>query len=167
MIFEESVAKAAAIVTTATGKVKDVLQEHRRIDECRPPFLAFLRLSCFIPYTVNNLTFFKSRKLRGVPLHLRLFSPDNSYGRYCLKGVVVVKSCYHTSCKGILAHRQDGIHYVYKALTTKESAQKSAVRNLVSTLFYGKASGAVVAILDFDGTSLTEEEIEQIRRKIR
>ena len=68
--------------------------------------------------------------------------------------------------KGTLTYRQDGVRYVYKALTTKESAQKSAVRNIVSTLFYGKASDAVVAILDVAGSSLTEEEIEQIQRKI-
>ncbi len=68
--------------------------------------------------------------------------------------------------KGTLTYRQDGSRYVYRALTTKESAQKSAIRNIVSTLFYGKASDAVVAILDVAGNSLTEEEIERIKNKI-
>jgi len=68
--------------------------------------------------------------------------------------------------KGTLTYRQDGSRYLYKATTTKESAQKSAIRNLVSTLFYGKASDAVVAILDVAGKSLTEEEIERIHEKI-
>ena len=68
--------------------------------------------------------------------------------------------------KGTLIYRQDGSRYLYKATTTKESAQKSAIRNLVSTLFYGKASDAVVAILDVAGKSLTEEEMERIHEKI-
>lgn len=68
--------------------------------------------------------------------------------------------------KGTLTYRQDGARYLYKALTTKESAQKSAIRNLVSTLFYGNASDAVVAILDVAGKSLTEEEVERIQQKI-
>ncbi len=68
--------------------------------------------------------------------------------------------------KGTLTYREDGSRYVYRTLTTKESAQKSAVRNLVSTLFFGNASDAVVAILDVAGKSLTDEEIARIQEKI-
>lgn len=68
--------------------------------------------------------------------------------------------------KGNLSYRDERGRYLYKALTTKESAQKSAIRNLVSTIFYGKASDAMVTLLDLAGSSLTEEEVRRIKAKI-
>ena len=69
--------------------------------------------------------------------------------------------------KKVLSFRDDGGKYLYRANTSKESAQKSALRNLVSTLFYGNASDAVVALLDVAGDSLAEEDLKRIREKIR
>ena len=68
--------------------------------------------------------------------------------------------------KGNLSFRDDRGRYLYKALTTKESAQKSALKDLVSTIFYGKASDVIVTLLDLAGNTLTPEEIDRIKTKI-
>ncbi|MCL2117720.1 MAG: BlaI/MecI/CopY family transcriptional regulator [Planctomycetaceae bacterium] len=68
--------------------------------------------------------------------------------------------------KGNLTFRDDRGRYLYKALTTKESAQKSALKDLVSTIFYGKASDVIVTLLDLAGNTLTPEEIDRINNKI-
>ena len=68
--------------------------------------------------------------------------------------------------KGSLTFRDDRGRYLYKALTTKESAQKSALKDLVSTIFYGNASDVIVTLLDLAGNTLSDDEIERIKNKI-
>lgn len=68
--------------------------------------------------------------------------------------------------KGNLSVRDDRGRYLYKPLTTKESAQKSAIKDVVSTIFYGKAADAMVTLLDLAGSTLSEEEIKRIKAKI-
>ena len=65
-----------------------------------------------------------------------------------------------------VAFREEQGKYLYRPLVSKEAAQKSALKNLLSTIFYGKASDAIITILDLAGDSLSAEELEQIQSKI-
>jgi BlaI family transcriptional regulator, penicillinase repressor len=68
--------------------------------------------------------------------------------------------------KGVLSFRREGKRYLYRAVASKEKAQKSALRRLLANLFSGRASDAMVALLDVAGDSLTDEDFEHLRKLI-
>ena len=68
--------------------------------------------------------------------------------------------------KETITFREEGGKYIYSPLVSKKSTQKSALQNVLGTIFYGKASDAILAILDLAGDSLTNEDIERIQTKI-
>ena len=68
--------------------------------------------------------------------------------------------------KETITFRDDGGKYIYSPLVSKKSTQKSALKNVLGTIFYGKASDAILAILDLAGDSLSNEDIERIQTKI-
>lgn len=65
-----------------------------------------------------------------------------------------------------ITFREEQGKYLYRPLVSKEAAQKSALKNLLSTIFYGKASDAIITMLDLAGDSLSAEELERIQTKI-
>jgi BlaI family penicillinase repressor len=68
--------------------------------------------------------------------------------------------------KGILAYRHQGKRYLYRALDPKEKVQKSALRRIVGTLFAGRPSVALAALLDVAGDSLTDADLDEMRKLI-
>lgn len=68
--------------------------------------------------------------------------------------------------KGALRHEYDGPRYVYIPTVPRESAQKSALRHLVSTFFGGSTAQAVAALLDDDDAKLSGQEIDRLARLI-
>lgn len=67
--------------------------------------------------------------------------------------------------KGALVFRQDGKRYLYRPAIAVESARKSALKDLLSTFFAGRASTAVAALLDVS-EDLSDDELGDIKRLI-
>ena len=74
--------------------------------------------------------------------------------------------------KGAIKHRAEGLRYVYSPVTSRSSAQKKAVSNLMRVFFGGSASQAATALLkqeswsDDELTSL-RDQIERVRKQRR
>jgi len=69
--------------------------------------------------------------------------------------------------KGHVYHEQDGPRYVYVPSVETERARKAALSHLVATFFDGSEEEAVVTLLRMSDVELTEEEVVQIRERIR
>ena len=70
------------------------------------------------------------------------------------------------SDKGVLRVRRDGKRYLYRPAVAAEVASQTALSNLLSTFFGGRASDAVAALLDATGESLTDDELKEIKRMV-
>jgi BlaI family transcriptional regulator, penicillinase repressor len=68
--------------------------------------------------------------------------------------------------KGVLTYRRDGKRYLYKAVMPKPKAQKSALRNLLTNLFGGRATEAMATLLDVAGEDLSDDDFDRMRRMI-
>ena len=68
--------------------------------------------------------------------------------------------------KGALRHEYDGPRYVYIPTVPRESAQKSALRHLVSTFFGGSTAQAVAALLDDKDAKLSKQDIDRLAELI-
>ena len=66
--------------------------------------------------------------------------------------------------KGVIRHRSEGIRYVYSPVTSRTTAQKKAVSNLMRVFFDGSASQAVTALLKQE--SWSDDELEALRKEI-
>ena len=64
--------------------------------------------------------------------------------------------------KGHVRHEEEGLRYVYRPVTTRRAARRSALRHLVGTFFDGSAEQAVAALLGGEAKRLTEVELERI-----
>jgi len=68
--------------------------------------------------------------------------------------------------KGILAYRHQGKRYLYRARDPKEKVQKTVLHRIVSTLFAGRPSVALAALLEVAGDSLTDADLDEMRKLI-
>jgi len=66
--------------------------------------------------------------------------------------------------KGAIRHRSDGQRYVYSPVTSRTTAQKKAVSNLMRIFFSGSASQAVAALLKQE--SWSDAELDALRKEI-
>ena len=66
--------------------------------------------------------------------------------------------------KGHVRHDEVGLRYVYRPVTPRRTARRSALRHLVETFFDGSAEQAVAALLGGEARRLTEPELERIAR---
>ncbi|MCY4120793.1 MAG: BlaI/MecI/CopY family transcriptional regulator [Acidobacteria bacterium] len=66
--------------------------------------------------------------------------------------------------KGHVRHDEEGLRYVYRPVTPRRAARRSALRHLVETFFDGSAEQAVTALLGGEARRLTEPELERIAR---
>ena len=64
--------------------------------------------------------------------------------------------------KGHVRHEEVGLRYVYRPVTPRRAARRSALRHLVETFFDGSAEQAVAALLGGEARRLTEAELERI-----
>ena len=69
--------------------------------------------------------------------------------------------------KGHLRHEADGHRHVYLPVTPRESAQRSALRDLLRTFFGGNTRAAVAALLDASDRRLTDDEVRELERMIQ
>lgn len=72
--------------------------------------------------------------------------------------------------KGVIRHRAEGLRYVYSPVTSKTTAQKKAVSQLMRVFFGGSASEAAAALLKQEQWSDAEldalrEQIDQARKR--
>ncbi len=68
--------------------------------------------------------------------------------------------------KGIVKHKQLGPRYVFVPTASRESAQRSALRHLLSTFFDGSREKMVAALLNDPPASLPEEELDRLAELI-
>lgn len=68
--------------------------------------------------------------------------------------------------KEMVKHGKESRRYIYTPAITEKKARKSALQNLLSTFFEGKASNLVAALLDDKDQDLSEKDIEDIRKMV-
>ena len=68
--------------------------------------------------------------------------------------------------KGHVRHEEEGLRYVYRPVTPRRAARRSALRHLVETFFDGSAEQAVAALLGGEARRLTEPELDRIARVV-
>jgi BlaI family transcriptional regulator, penicillinase repressor len=68
--------------------------------------------------------------------------------------------------KKVLAFRQEGKKYLYRARTSSESAGRSALQRLLQTFFAGQPTHAVAALLDVSAGSLTRDDLDRMKSLI-
>jgi BlaI family transcriptional regulator, penicillinase repressor len=66
--------------------------------------------------------------------------------------------------KGVIRHRAEGLRYVYTPTSSRASARRKALSNLVGVFFGGSPSEAASALLRHE--AWTESEIEALRAEI-
>lgn len=66
--------------------------------------------------------------------------------------------------KGFIRHRAEGLRYVYSPTTSRATAQKKAVGNLMRVFFGGSASQAVSALLKQERWS--DDDLDALRAEI-
>ena len=66
--------------------------------------------------------------------------------------------------KGVIRHRTEGLRYVYSPVTSRTTAQKKAVSNLMNVFFGGSASQAITALLKQE--SWSDDELDALRKEI-
>ena len=66
--------------------------------------------------------------------------------------------------KGHVRHEEEGLRYVYRPVTPRRAARRSALRHLVETFFDGSSEQAVAALLGGEARHLTEPELDRIAR---
>ena len=66
--------------------------------------------------------------------------------------------------KGHVRHEEEGLRYVYRPVTPRRAARRSALRHLVETFFDGSAEQAAAALLGGEARRLTEPELDRIAR---
>jgi BlaI family transcriptional regulator, penicillinase repressor len=64
--------------------------------------------------------------------------------------------------KGHVRHEEESLHYVYLPTLARDTAQRSALRHLVSTFFRGSVEEAVAALLDVSAARLSEDDLDRI-----
>ena len=65
-----------------------------------------------------------------------------------------------------MRHDEEGLRYVYRPVTPRRAARRSALRHLVETFFDGSAERAVTALLGGEARRLSEPELDRIARLV-
>ncbi|MFW6079491.1 MAG: BlaI/MecI/CopY family transcriptional regulator [Gemmatimonadota bacterium] len=68
--------------------------------------------------------------------------------------------------KGHLRRIADGRRYRYVPTTPKPVEQRTTLRRVIRNLFDGSAARAMATLLDLDARRLTEEELDELTRRI-
>lgn len=68
--------------------------------------------------------------------------------------------------KGFLRHQEQGPRYLYRPITPRDTARRSALRHLIDTFFGGSAGEVVATLLDPRSAKLTDEELERLSQLI-
>ncbi|MDX1396123.1 MAG: BlaI/MecI/CopY family transcriptional regulator [Gemmatimonadota bacterium] len=68
--------------------------------------------------------------------------------------------------KGHVTHRREGRRYVYRPVTPRPRAQRTALRHLVDTLFQGSAPRAMATLIDLSSAELDDEDLDELAEAI-
>jgi BlaI family transcriptional regulator, penicillinase repressor len=68
--------------------------------------------------------------------------------------------------KGHVRHAVDGAKYVYSPAVSAERARRSALTHLMHTFFEGSASKAMLALLDSDPGTLSEDDLDRLQARL-
>jgi predicted transcriptional regulator len=68
--------------------------------------------------------------------------------------------------KGYVSHDRDGARYVYRPTVRRETARRSALRDLVTTFFDDSAEDAMAALLEMKDTELSPESLDRMQALI-
>jgi predicted transcriptional regulator len=68
--------------------------------------------------------------------------------------------------KGHVQHVQEGVRYLYSPAQPRQSAARTALKQLVQTFFKGDATQAVAALLSDEELNLSEAELDRLARLI-
>jgi predicted transcriptional regulator len=63
--------------------------------------------------------------------------------------------------KGVVTHREEGRHFVYRPLVTREEVQRSMIGELVDRLFAGDRAALVSHLVESE--TLSREEVDRLR----
>lgn len=64
--------------------------------------------------------------------------------------------------KGYVEHRTDGPRYLYRAVVRRSEAETTALKHVLQTFFGGSVSKAVAALVQMNGSDLSEEELDRL-----
>lgn len=64
--------------------------------------------------------------------------------------------------KGHVTHVEEGRAYIYKPTVARDLARKSALKHMLSTFFGGSTEQAVAALLEVNGSRLSEDELDRM-----
>jgi len=68
--------------------------------------------------------------------------------------------------KGQLLHKREGLKYIYYPAVPRNKAVKHAINGLLTTFFNNSVEQAVSALLDMEGSKLSDEELDRISEMI-
>ncbi len=68
--------------------------------------------------------------------------------------------------KGWAAYRKDGRRFLYRPAQNAATRQRSYVKQMLEVCFSGKPDQALMALLDFSASELTENELDELGAKI-
>jgi BlaI family transcriptional regulator, penicillinase repressor len=68
--------------------------------------------------------------------------------------------------KGHVRHNKQGAKYVYRPTVSRQSAARTALRQVLKTFFAGSAELAVAALLDVSDSKLSQDELDRLAQLI-
>jgi len=68
--------------------------------------------------------------------------------------------------KGVVRHEQKDGRYIYSPAVSRETAKRSALRNIVETFFEGSTAQAAAALLGHPNAKFTAEELDRLSRLV-
>jgi BlaI family penicillinase repressor len=68
--------------------------------------------------------------------------------------------------KGFLAHRQDGVRYIFRATEAKSEAGSTALDHLLKTFFEGSVPKLVNALMSSGAKQLSDDELNELAKLI-
>ena len=68
--------------------------------------------------------------------------------------------------KGHVKHEEHGLRYIYMPTVPRRAVRTSALKHLVDTFYDGSTSKVVAALLGFEGSRLSQEELDTIAELI-
>jgi predicted transcriptional regulator len=68
--------------------------------------------------------------------------------------------------KGHVRHKEEGSRFVYSPVVAKETARRSALRDLIDTFFEGSAENIVAALLGGEAKRLSPSELDRLSAQI-
>jgi len=68
--------------------------------------------------------------------------------------------------KGHVAHRAEGVKYVYLPTVKRDRAKRSALRHLLDTFFNDSPEQVVAALLDVSSAQLKPEDLDRMAQMI-